>query len=132
LEAALVVPLKRQAGELATMTPQEAIRKFCVQCVGSVYEVKWCGGEICIGNQGDRNGVCYLYPYRHGRGAGKPSVKLIRKFCLECMAGKKKSVAECPAVDCTLHRFRFGKNPNFSEKTRQKRREMALKRGLGR
>ena len=90
------------------MTPLESIRKLCVACVGSVYEVKDCGGDNCLGGQGDENGVCYLFPFRLCK--GRPSVKTIRKFCLECQGGSSKLVAECES-DCPLHSYRFGKNP---------------------
>jgi len=91
------------------MIPLKAIRKLCVACVGSPFEVDKCGGNKCLGGQGDENGVCYFYPYRKGR--GRPSVKLIRKFCLECMGGGRKLVAECGGEECPLHQYRFGKNP---------------------
>ncbi len=90
------------------MTPLQSIRKACVACVCSVYEVKDCGGDECLGGQGDENGVCYLFSFRLGR--GRPSVKTIRRFCLECMGGSSKLVAECKS-DCPLHPYRFGKNP---------------------
>ena len=90
------------------MTPLESIRKICVACVGSVYEVKDCGGDNCLGAQGDDNTVCHFFPYRLGK--GRPSVKRIRKFCLECQGGSSKLVAECKS-DCPLHPYRFGKNP---------------------
>jgi hypothetical protein len=90
------------------MTPLAAIRKVCVTCVGSVYEVKDCGGNKCLDGQGDDNGDCYFFPFRFGR--GRPSVKLIRKFCVECVGGSSKLVAECKS-DCPLHPYRFGKNP---------------------
>ena len=94
------------------MTPLEAIRKICVACVGSPYEVKDCGGDACLDSQGDEQGVCHFFPFRLGR--GRPSVKLIRKFCLECMDGSMKLVAECQS-DCPLHPYRFGKNPKRAE-----------------
>ena len=90
------------------MTPLGAIRKVCVACVGSPYDVPDCGGNKCLGVQGDENEVCYLFPFRLGR--GRPSVKLIRKFCLECMCGSSKLVAECGST-CPLHPYRFGKSP---------------------
>jgi len=92
------------------MTPLKAIRKHCVACVGSPFEVFRCGGNKCLGGQGDENGVCYFFPYRLGK--GRPSVKVIRKFCLECMGGSYKDVAECLSPKCYLYEFRFGKNPN--------------------
>jgi hypothetical protein len=90
------------------MTPLRAIRKICVACVGSPYDVAGCGGDKCLGGQGDENGKCYFYRYRMGR--GRPSVKLIRKFCFECMGGSKRLVRECESV-CPLHEYRFGRNP---------------------
>ena len=55
------------------MTPLRAIRQVCVACVGSPYEVKDCGGDACLGVQGDEKGVCYLFPFRLAK--GRPSVK---------------------------------------------------------
>ena len=60
--------------------------------------------------QGDENGQCWLYLYRMGR--GRPSIKTIRKHCLECMGGSYKLVSQCGERDCPLHEFRFGTNPN--------------------
>lgn len=90
-------------------TPKQAIRRQCVECVQSPYEVENCGGDRMIG-QGDENNVCYFWPYRNGM--GRPSVKIIRKFCLECMGGNKSLVADCTTKDCPVHPFRFGTNPN--------------------
>lgn len=39
-------------------------------------------------------------------------LKAIRKKCLECCCGQYKEVRLCPAKDCSLYPFRFGKNPN--------------------
>ncbi len=91
------------------MTPLEAIRKICVACVGSPYEVNDCRGDQCLGGQGDENGICFFYNYRIGK--GRPSVKLIRRFCLECLGGRRQLVSECRCSDCPLHEYRFGKNP---------------------
>jgi hypothetical protein len=90
------------------MTPGKAIRSMCVACVGSAHEVRDCGGDKCLNGQSDENGACYFYPHRMG--AGRPSVKLIRKFCFECMGGSSKLVARCGS-DCPLNPYRFGKNP---------------------
>lgn len=38
-------------------------------------------------------------------------VKAIRAYCLECVCGSPKEVELCPAPDCPLYPFRFGKNP---------------------
>lgn len=39
-------------------------------------------------------------------------LKAIRAKCLDCMVYQPKEVRLCDAVDCSLHSFRFGKNPN--------------------
>lgn len=91
------------------MTPLKAIRKICVVCAGGPNGVKDCGGDKCEGGQGDHGGACYFHPYRKGK--GRPSVKLIRQFCLECMGGSKRLVAECQSENCPLHQYRLGKNP---------------------
>ncbi len=97
------------------MTPLKAIRKFCIRCVGNAASVNKCGGDKMLG-QGDPKGQCWFYPYRMGR--GRPSVKIIRKNCLECMGGSRKLVADCgPFGDCPLHIFRFGTNPNRIRET---------------
>ena len=90
-------------------TPGQAIRRICVACVGSPYAVRDCGGDQCLGGQGNEDGICYFYPYRLGR--GRPSVKLIRKFCRECLGGSSQAIAECEKKECPLHQFRFGKHP---------------------
>lgn len=37
--------------------------------------------------------------------------KAIRAFCIECMGGNSNYVRECTTTSCSLHPFRFGKNP---------------------
>jgi hypothetical protein len=91
------------------LTPGQAIHAFCIDCVGSSYTVKDCTGDRMLGNQGDSNNVCYFYRYRLG--TGRPSVKLIRQFCLECMGNSHLLVKECSSVDCPVYEYRFGKNP---------------------
>ena len=87
------------------MTPGKAIRKHCVECVGSVYQTEGCkGDELLDGTK------CHFSKFRNG--TGKPSVKIIRKFCLHCMGGSRRAVLECRVESCFLFPFRFGKNPN--------------------
>jgi len=93
------------------LTPGIAIRKHCLACVGGAAEVHNCGGDHLLLGQGDKNRHCYFYAFRLGR--GRPSVKLIRKFCLECQGGHRNFVAECENCDCPLHRYRFGTNPAY-------------------
>jgi len=104
------------------VTPLRAIRKYCIQCVGSSKEVHHCNGDQMIG-QGDENNQCYFYQYR--KFCGKPSVKIIRKHCLECMGGSYKLVRDCSSVKCPVHEFRFGKYPKHAV-TRQKLAENPL------
>ena len=37
--------------------------------------------------------------------------KAIRRYCLECCRESVDEVRRCPAENCVLHHFRFGKNP---------------------
>ena len=41
-------------------------------------------------------------------------LKAIRLKCLDCSCWQHKEVRLCPAKECTLHPYRFGKNPNRS------------------
>lgn len=91
------------------MTPGEAIRMFCIECIGSVYDVKDCGGDHCLNGGCDDNAVCWFWKYRMG--SGRPSVRLIRKFCLYCMSDSHEFVHSCWTPDCPLHKFRMGTNP---------------------
>jgi hypothetical protein len=100
------------------MTPGEAIRKFCIDCVGGIaQDVPSCGGDKCLNGGCDKKGGCLFYPYRMGR--GRPSVKTIRKMCLWCMGDDAGLVRQCPGhrdkegVYCDLWPFRFGNNPNI-------------------
>lgn len=97
------------------MTPGEAIRKFCVECVGSALEVHNCGGDKCLNGGCDSKGVCWFFRFRLGK--SRPSVKTIRKMCLWCMGESDQMVKECSGdsdkagVHCELWFYRLGKNP---------------------
>lgn len=43
-------------------------------------------------------------------------VKAIRQYCLDCCLESAMEVKLCPAEECPLHPFRFGKNP-FTTRT---------------
>ena len=87
------------------LTPLRAIRKHCVDCVGLGNLVKDCDGDTLI------DGPCMLYKYRNGR--GRPSVKLIRKYCVNhCMGGHPILASECESKTCDLFPYRMGKSPN--------------------
>ena len=51
----------------------------------------------------------------------------IRKRCLDCCCYQEKEVRLCPAKDCPLYDFRFGKNPyhtmKLTDDQRKKRSE---------
>lgn len=85
------------------MTPGLAIRKHCLDCVGGANEVKDCEGDTLF------DGPCLFFKYRFG--TGRPSVKLIRKYCLYCMGGSSNLVGNCASIGCSLHIYRFGRNP---------------------
>ena len=97
------------------LTPLRAVRIFCGQCVGGYQHVQNCGGNKMLGGQGDKNGVCYFWPYRLGK--GRVSVKTIRKFCLECMGNSSRSVEDCSTLNCPVWIYRLGKNPRFAGRT---------------
>jgi hypothetical protein len=85
-------------------TPGQAIHSHCIDCIGGIYEVRECQGLKLF------DAPCLLYPYRMG--SGRPSVRLIRKYCLWCMSGQVQLVAHCPSKACPFLPYRMGKNPN--------------------
>lgn len=88
-------------------SPKESIRKHCIDCTGGEYQVKGCMGDALI------DGPCLFYKYREG--SGRPSVKMIRKYCVNhCMNRRSELVKLCKSSECYLHPFRMGKNPNRS------------------
>ena len=94
-------------GTIKKKTPGRAIRAFCVSCLGGVSgEVKNCGGH----GENPLFDACPFYPYRMGR--GRPSVKIIRKACLQCMGDTPSLVRECTTTHCNCYPYRMGKNPN--------------------
>ena len=115
---------------LKKMTPGSAIRAFCVGCCGGVFgEVKSCDGD----GTDPAFHACPFHPYRMGR--GRPSVKIIRKFCLQCMGDRIDFVRECDTIDCSCHPYRMGKNPAmigkgyFANQARKKKAEICPVRG---
>ena len=88
------------------LTPGQAKRKLCIQCVGTSQFnsalVKDCGGDKA------GTGPCPIFKYRIGE---RMSVKVFRKFCLNCMAGSFDAISECTTIDCPAYEYRFGKNP---------------------
>ncbi len=97
---------KSESTKSDRLTPGEAKRKLCTQCIGKSQfdskEVKDCGG-----NQA-KTGACPIYEYRSGK---RMSVKVFRKFCLQCQGGSYDGVKECTTSDCPAYDYRFGTNP---------------------
>ena len=88
-------------------SPSRTIRAHCHYCVQSRkdFEVENCTGHIVFAT----GKPCPFYEYRTGN--KRPPIKVMRKFCLECMGGSKVAIKECSTIDCLIHHFRFGKNP---------------------
>jgi hypothetical protein len=88
-------------------SPSRTIRAHCHYCVQSRSdkEVENCTGQIVFAT----GKSCPFYEYRTGN--KRPSVKVMRRFCLECEGGSKEAIKECSISDCMIHPFRFSKNP---------------------
>ncbi|MCT4552934.1 MAG: hypothetical protein N4A44_04665 [Alphaproteobacteria bacterium] len=58
-------------------------------------------------------------------------LKAIRVKCLDCCFNSSKEVQLCPVKGCSLHEFRFGKNPyqkkNLTESAKRVLREQFSK-----
>lgn len=93
-------------------SPALTIQAHCHCCVQSRKDsdVENCTGHIVFAT----GKPCPFYEYRIGN--KRPSVKVMRKFCLECEGGSKEAVKECSIDDCLIHPFRFGKNPTRAGK----------------
>lgn len=93
-------------------TPFGTIQSYCHYCVQSRSdsEVENCTGHIVF----TTGAPCPFYEYRMGR--KRSSVKIMRRFCLDCMGGNKAAVKECSTYDCLIYPFRFGKNPALARK----------------
>jgi hypothetical protein len=90
------------------LTPRQAIHEHCIDCIGGPCVVRDCHGD----QLGD--GPCIFFSYRMG--AGRPPVRLIRKFCLYCMGGSRKLVRECSSTACAFLPYRMGKNPALANR----------------
>lgn len=56
-------------------------------------------------------------------------LKAIRLKCLDCMCGNAAEVRRCDLTDCSLHPFRFGKNP-YHKKTLTEEQRQALSKHI--
>lgn len=98
-------------------SPLKTIRLLCKDCSETVSEIRGCKLTHCA-----------VHPYRMGRNryrgkekpaTYKPPLKAIRSYCLDCCLDQPKEVRLCPAGDCAIHPFRFGRNPFVSEAKRE-------------
>jgi len=54
-------------------------------------------------------------------------LKAIRNNCLDCCCGSRGEVARCHLLGCSLHPYRFGRDPNPS--TRQSHQKPMFHKG---
>lgn len=104
----------------------EAIRKFCVACMGGSYLL------VSECSQAD----CPLHAYRMGHApeASRPPVRAIRRQCLACCCGKRDQVRACAATPscrqpfepCPLWRYRLGSRPEIFERRKKKAQRTPL------
>lgn len=98
-----VIKVPCAASSITRLTPSKAIRAYCVHCLVlkqfNADEVKNCTGDALN---------CPFFPYRLGK---RPSVKIFRAFCIDCMGGRADLVRDCSTMSCHAYTFRMGKNP---------------------
>ena len=92
---------------MSKRTPKHTLHEYCHYCIQDRRdsEVENCGGNFVIAT----GRPCSFFPYRMGK--RRPPMKAFRQHCLDCMGGSSKFVRECTTIDCSLHRYRLGKNP---------------------
>jgi hypothetical protein len=110
----------------AHRSPQQTIRAYCHYCIQnrSDTEVENCTGFLVFAT----GKPCPFYKYPMS--GKRPSVKVMRKFCLECMGGNKEFVRDCTTNDCLIHPYRMGRNPARTGKgaSRERMIEISQKR----
>lgn len=57
-------------------------------------------------------------------------VRAIRAKCLDCCCGSANEVKECPSETCSLHPFRFGKNPYRAKRELSPEQRAAMRERL--
>ena len=98
---------------MTKMTPQRAVRAYCMGCGDEGYSHV----QACDGNKPDTWGnICPLFPYRLGKGAGRVKVKTIRAKCKQCMLGQNNEIKACPTEVCPLWVYRMAKDPFSTRK----------------
>lgn len=93
------------------LQPAQAIRAYCTQCLGLN---RW-NREIIADCQGDQAscGPCPFYANRLGK---RVSVKVFRRYCLQCTGGDRSYIEECPTVSFPCYPYRRGTNPALKGK----------------
>lgn len=134
---------------MRSINPLKAVREHCIWCCnGSVHEVALCPVKACplwafrFGRRPDlhiaEQGNTSLHPLElpitadQFHAEGRSALKAIRRRCLDCSGGSRDDAKSCTfgsehkAAPCSLHPFRYGKNPNI--KLTQEAREALLMR----
>lgn len=111
-------------------TPLLAIRAFCVECMGgSAQLVAECASTACP-YHGQRMGT--IEP-----GADRRLLRVIKSYCAgQCLPGedpagcsaRKEYLGQSP---CPCWPYRLGRNPFYSDATREMRRRQGLQYGFG-
>ena len=58
----------------------------------------------------------------------KSPLKAIKAFCIECCGDSYNEMKRCPATNCKLYPFRFGKNPYLKKEMTEEQRKAASER----
>ena len=95
------------------MTVRRAMRKNCLECRENFKEVKECDIESCR-----------MWKYRLGK--GRPSVKTVRRNCVECMGGSFDLVKNCVSEGCAFHQYRMGRIPGRVGRVRNVHVDIAI------
>lgn len=84
-------------------SPLGAIRNYCRGCVETAADIRTCGGDKMA------LGPCPFHPYRLRE--GRPKLRTLRTFCIECMGGALSLVKDCHTKSCPIYPFRLGHRP---------------------
>lgn len=67
----------------------------------------------CVSDKSADTGGVYPGPDKRPSSTMRKNtpMRAIRAYCLDCVCGSYHEVELCPAEECPLHPFRFGKRP---------------------
>ena len=121
LETDIEGGLRQWVEDNPTLTIKRAVRRMCVSCYGGKTD-KWTRNMIATCSASE----CPLRPVRpYFEDARRAVLKDIRAMCLFCSTDDF-GVRHCHDRSCPLWGYRFGKNPRFSEETREKYRQLRI------